>query len=40
MKRIVTTEWLDSDKGTPAEVAASLADLRGINRRFGGVATT
>ncbi len=40
MKRVVTAELLDSDAGTPAEVAASLADLRSINRRFGGVSTT
>jgi ubiquinone/menaquinone biosynthesis C-methylase UbiE len=40
MKRVVTPELLDSDAGTPAEVAASLADLRDINRRFGGIATT
>lgn len=40
MKRVVTPELLDSDAGTPAEVANSLADLRGINRRFGGISTT
>jgi hypothetical protein len=40
MKRVPTTELLDSDAGTPAEIAASLADLRRINRWFGGVATT
>jgi|SRR5271168_3593681 len=40
MKRIVTTELLDSDSGTPSEVVASLADLRRINRWFGGNATT
>lgn len=40
MKRVPTAEMLDSDSGTPAEVAASLADLRRINRWFGGVATT
>ncbi len=40
MKRVPTTELLDSDSGTPAEVAASLGDLRRINRWFGGVATT
>jgi ubiquinone/menaquinone biosynthesis C-methylase UbiE len=40
MKRAPTAELLDTDSGTPAEIAASLADLHGINRRFGGVATT
>ena len=40
MKRAVTPELLDTDCGTPAEVAASLGDLRRINRWFGGVATT
>ncbi|MGC2196681.1 MAG: methyltransferase domain-containing protein [Terriglobales bacterium] len=40
MKRIPTLELLDTDAGTPAEVAASLADLRRINRWFGGTGTT
>jgi ubiquinone/menaquinone biosynthesis C-methylase UbiE len=40
MKRQPTAELLDTDSGTPDEIAASLADLRGINRRFGGVATS
>jgi ubiquinone/menaquinone biosynthesis C-methylase UbiE len=40
MKRVVTPELLDSDAGTPDEIAASLADLRRINRWFGGVGTT
>ncbi len=40
MHRVVTPELLDSDSGTPAEIAASLADLRLINRWFGGAATT
>jgi hypothetical protein len=40
MKRVVTPELLDTDSGTPAEVATSLADLRRVNRWFGGVATT
>lgn len=39
MKRIPTLELLDTDAGTPAEIAGSLADLRMINRWFGGVAT-
>jgi len=37
MKRVVVPELLDSDSGTPREVAGSLADLRMFNRRFGGV---
>ena len=37
MKRVVVPELLDSDSGTPQEVAGSLADLRMFNRRFGGV---
>jgi ubiquinone/menaquinone biosynthesis C-methylase UbiE len=40
MKRTVTTELLDSDSGTSSEVASSLADLRRINRWFGGNTTT
>ena len=40
MKRVATAELLDTDCGTPAEVAASLGDLRRINRWFGGIATT
>jgi len=40
MKRVVTPELLDTDSGTPAEIAASLSDLRRINSWFGGVATT
>jgi ubiquinone/menaquinone biosynthesis C-methylase UbiE len=39
MRRIPTLELLDTDAGTPAEIAGSLADLRMINRWFGGVAT-
>src|SRR5215469_4336339 len=39
MKRRPTTELLDSDAGTPAEVAGSLRDLRWFNRWFGGVST-
>src|SRR5581483_4271792 len=39
MRRSVTPERLDSDAGTPAEVAASLADLRWINKYFGGTRT-
>lgn len=40
MKRMPTLELLDTDAGTPAEIAASLADLRRINRWFGGTGTT
>jgi ubiquinone/menaquinone biosynthesis C-methylase UbiE len=40
MKRIPTPELLDTDAGTPEEVAASLADLRSFNRWFGGTRTT
>ena len=39
MKRLVVPELLDSDSGTPREVADSLADLRMFNRAFGGVRT-
>jgi SAM-dependent methyltransferase len=40
MQRKVIPEMLDDDLGTPAEVAASLRDLRHINQWFGGTATT
>jgi ubiquinone/menaquinone biosynthesis C-methylase UbiE len=40
MKRVVTPELLDTDSGTAAEIAGSLADLKMINRWFGGVATS
>jgi ubiquinone/menaquinone biosynthesis C-methylase UbiE len=40
MKRKATSELLDSDAGSPSEIVASLSDLDGINRRFGGIATT
>jgi ubiquinone/menaquinone biosynthesis C-methylase UbiE len=40
MKRVATTELLDTDSGTPVEIAQSLGDLRRINRWFGGTATT
>lgn len=36
MKRVVIPELLDTDAGTRAEVEASLADLRMVNRWFGG----
>jgi ubiquinone/menaquinone biosynthesis C-methylase UbiE len=40
MQRKVISELLDDDLGTPAEIAASLADLRHINDWFGGTRTT
>src|SRR5579884_3039051 len=40
MQRLATPELLDSDSGTAAEIAASLSDLRRINRWFGGISTT
>jgi ubiquinone/menaquinone biosynthesis C-methylase UbiE len=40
MKRIPSRELLDDDAGTPEEVENSLADLRFLNRNFGGIATT
>jgi ubiquinone/menaquinone biosynthesis C-methylase UbiE len=39
MKRRPTDELLDTDSGTPAEVAASMRDLRWLNRWFGGLST-
>jgi ubiquinone/menaquinone biosynthesis C-methylase UbiE len=40
MRRKVKPEMLDSDLGTPSEVAASFVDLRHINNWFGGTRTT
>ena len=40
MQRKVIPELLDDDLGTPAEIAASLADLRHINDWFGGTRTS
>jgi len=40
MKRTITPELLDTDSGSPAEIAGSLADLRMFNRWFGGISTT
>jgi ubiquinone/menaquinone biosynthesis C-methylase UbiE len=40
MKRVAIPELLDTDSGTPAEIADSLSDLCRINRWFGGNATT
>src|SRR5258708_17967936 len=39
MKRVVIPELLDTDAGTPEEVAGSLADLEMFNRYYGGVGT-
>jgi SAM-dependent methyltransferase len=40
VKRVPTAELLDTDAGTPGEIAGSLKDLEFFNRCFGGVATT
>jgi ubiquinone/menaquinone biosynthesis C-methylase UbiE len=40
MKRVPTRELLDDDAGTSAEVIDSLADVRFLNRYFGGLPTT
>ena len=40
MNRTSTAELLDSDAGDPQEIASSLADLRRVNRWFGGISTT
>jgi hypothetical protein len=40
MKRQPSIELLDSDAGTPSEVAGSLRDLQMFNQWFGGVRTT
>lgn len=40
MKRQAIPELLDTDSGSPAEIAASLSDLNRINRWFGGISTT
>jgi ubiquinone/menaquinone biosynthesis C-methylase UbiE len=40
MKRFATSELLDDDLGSAAEIAESLADLRRINAWFGGTHTT
>jgi ubiquinone/menaquinone biosynthesis C-methylase UbiE len=40
MERVVVPELLDEDRGTRQEVLDSLADLRMLNRWFGGTATT
>jgi ubiquinone/menaquinone biosynthesis C-methylase UbiE len=40
MKRQPSHELLDSDAGTPREIASSLTDLRMFNRWFGGLTCT
>ena len=40
MKRVVIPELLDSDSGSPAEIADALEDLGRIHRWFGGISTT
>jgi ubiquinone/menaquinone biosynthesis C-methylase UbiE len=40
VKRVIIPELLDTDSGTPAEIAACLSDLNHINRWFGGIQTT
>src|SRR5208337_4403306 len=40
MRRVVIPDLLDTDSGTPSEVAAALSDLRNINRWFGGIDAT
>src|SRR5512146_767827 len=40
MRRVVIPELLDCDAGSHDEIATSLADLRLINRWFGGVSTS
>jgi ubiquinone/menaquinone biosynthesis C-methylase UbiE len=40
MRRRPSHELLDSDSGTPREIAGSLRDLQMFNRWFGGVRTT
>ena len=40
MKRVVKPELLDTDSGTPAEIATALSDLQHINQWFGGIAAT
>jgi ubiquinone/menaquinone biosynthesis C-methylase UbiE len=40
MRRVVVPELLDTDAGTPQQIADSLADLRWLNRNFGGISTT
>ncbi len=39
MKRVAIDELLDTDSGSPQEVAASIRDLVNINRWFGGISS-
>jgi ubiquinone/menaquinone biosynthesis C-methylase UbiE len=39
MKQADIPELLDTDSGTAEEIASAIFDMRGINRRFGGVST-
>jgi hypothetical protein len=39
MRRTVTPELLDSDAGSPEDIAIALRDLRMVNRLFGGRST-
>lgn len=40
MRRVTSVEWLDDDRGTPAEIQTSLGDLWRINRQLGGVSSS
>jgi SAM-dependent methyltransferase len=40
MNRTSILELLDTDSGTPAEIAASIADLRSFNWWLGGISTS
>ena len=40
MKRVAIPELLDTDSGTPAEIATALSDLKHINQWFGGISAT
>jgi ubiquinone/menaquinone biosynthesis C-methylase UbiE len=40
MKRVIIPELLDTDSGTPGDIASALTDLRHINQWFGGIGTT
>ena len=39
MKRVAIDELLDTDSGSPEEVASSIRDLVNINRWFGGISS-
>lgn len=40
MQRVVIPELLDTDSGTPAEIATAIRDLCHINQWFGGIAAS